>query len=554
MDVLGKSGADALRLYLINSPVVRAENLRFSQDGVDEVVKGVLLPWFNAFRFFTQCVERWEQVSGNKFIPSSDVSKSSRNVLDVWILASTFGLVQYVHEEMKAYRLYTVVPRLVEFIEELTNWYVRLNRDRLKGAGDEGEAGALLGLNVLFEVMLTMTLIMSPFTPFFTEYLYQHLRKLLPLYNNIDTTVPSDAPGKAASVHFLMLPSPDLSRVDKIAESRFKTLQLAVSLVRNVRQRKNIRMNLPLKNVVVVAANESDIEALNHLRSYFLGEINAWDITLSTDVGLCVLKTIPNWKLLGAKLGKQMKAVAAAVNTLTQPEILEFMKKGTITLAGFELTTEEIVIKREFNGDAKIYEASVSDDGSLLVAVNTTFEEPQYQELRASTLAASIQKLRKSAGLVVQDKVEIFFAESGNQVCSAVGQHANSVVKRLKTLPLPVSLMPKNSILIAKEVVKDAGLSASDVTVYLTKPTVNVDTESIKALNSKVTGVIADMAAMYLQTMDLDRVTSAGSIIVEIDGCSLELQKDVHYFASGVEMVAKSAVMQSLHPWFNAGV
>lgn len=90
--------------------------------GVNEVVRGVLLPWFNTFRFFAQCVDRWEAISGRPFIPDNTQSKASTNDVDVWILAASFGLVDYVHQEMKAYRLYTVVPRLVEFIDELTKW------------------------------------------------------------------------------------------------------------------------------------------------------------------------------------------------------------------------------------------------------------------------------------------------------------------------------------------------------------------------------------------------------------------------------------------------
>ena len=120
--VLTKYGADALRLYLINSPVVRADVLKFQEEGVSDVVRGVLLPWYNAFRFFIQCVERWEAAQGQTFKPDTAVATSSGNDVDVWVMAASLGLVKFVHEEMKAYRLYTVVPRLLEFIEELTNW------------------------------------------------------------------------------------------------------------------------------------------------------------------------------------------------------------------------------------------------------------------------------------------------------------------------------------------------------------------------------------------------------------------------------------------------
>jgi isoleucyl-tRNA synthetase len=123
-DVVDKHSADALRLYLINSPVVRAEPLKFKEDGVKGVVKDVFLPWFHAFRFFNQSVGRWERNTGFRFLPSPAAAAASENVMDRWIVGSLSDLVAFVHAEMKAYRLYTVVPRLVEFIKQLTNWCV----------------------------------------------------------------------------------------------------------------------------------------------------------------------------------------------------------------------------------------------------------------------------------------------------------------------------------------------------------------------------------------------------------------------------------------------
>jgi len=121
-DILKKYGADALRLYLISSPVVRAEPLRFKEDDVLGMIKRVFLPWINAFRFFQQGLARLEMEKGVKFVPSPERARASTNVMDVWIQASLQGMIKFVHDEMAAYRLYTVTPRLLHFIEELTNW------------------------------------------------------------------------------------------------------------------------------------------------------------------------------------------------------------------------------------------------------------------------------------------------------------------------------------------------------------------------------------------------------------------------------------------------
>ena len=545
--VLDSYGADALRLYLIDSPVVCAEVLRFTESGVSDVVRNVLLPWFNAFRFYIQCVERWELNSHMAFTPNTDAAYSSSNDVDIWILAAVTGLVKFVHQEMAAYRLYTVVPRLVGFIEELTNWYVRLNRDRLKGAAGEDEAN--LGLHVLSEVLLTMTVTMAPFTPFFAEYLYQHLRKRLPLFKNNDPSVPVDAIGKAESVHYLMLPVASESRLNVKAEARFKVLQEAVKLSRTARERRHIRTNLPLKNVVIVAANDDISDALNYLRSYFLSEVNAWDMTISNEwEKMCVLKTVPNWKDLGKRLGKRMKDVAKAITDLTQQDIVAFMESGRIVLCDFELTKEDLVVKREFSGDSKTYEAAVSDDGSLLVAIDTTCDEELFLEMRSRVLISSAQKLRKSSGLVMTDVVDVFFEEStGTGVQTAVSKHGSAIVKKLKCLPLPNSLRPKHSREFAKDVIRNDDVSKGDVNLYFTVPCVATDDEALLSLTGSESA--AGMLAMYIQTADYERVIAAPIFRVNLDNVNYIVERGVHYFSSATELALRSPNVRKVHSW-----
>jgi isoleucyl-tRNA synthetase len=545
-EVVNKYSADALRLYLINSPVVRADVLKFQESGVSDVVKGVLLPWFNAFRFFTQCVERWEQQTSpepRSFVPSADIYKSSTNDVDIWILAASMGLVKFVHQEMQAYRLYTVVPRLVGFIEELTNWYVRLNRDRLKGAlGDEE---ALLGLNVLYEVMLTMSIIMAPFTPFFSEYLYQHLRKFHPNFHVADDSVPADAVGKGVTVHCLALPAVDETRINARAEARFKTLQDAVCLARVARERRHIRNNLPLKDVLVVAANPDDMEALTYLKPYFMGEINSWEVTLSTDwQQYCSVKAIPNWKDLGKRLGKDMKAVGKAINEMSAEQLLNFMEVGSMTICGHVLTTEDVVVKRQFSGDAKKYEASVSEDGKLIVAIDTTIDESVYEELRARLIVSFIQRGRKSSGLVIQDVIEVFYEEQeGDALKSALGAHALATVKRLKTFPLPLSLMPSGAIIKHEEVIQDGDLAKKPVRLVLALPCVSVNQDEVAKLLSDPS--LAPHYAMYLQSMDLNRLLSSPSCPVKIGETTVTLLRGVHYFSTATEMLKASPELQA---------
>jgi isoleucyl-tRNA synthetase len=170
---------DALRLYLINSPVVKGEPLRFKKEGVFAVVRDVFLPWYNAYRFLVQNVLRLEVEGLAPFRPLDfSTLQKSTNALDRWINSASQSLVFFVRQEMEAYRLYTVVPFLLKFVDNLTNVYVRFNRKRLKGR--TGEDDSRIALSTLYYVLLTTCKAMAPFTPFFTENMYQNLRRATP--------------------------------------------------------------------------------------------------------------------------------------------------------------------------------------------------------------------------------------------------------------------------------------------------------------------------------------------------------------------------------------
>jgi isoleucyl-tRNA synthetase len=153
MVVVNKYGADAVRLYLINSPVVKAETLKFKEEGVKDVLKDVFLPWFNAYRFLVQNIDSYNSGRNENFCWDSKSSYGdSSNVMDRWIISFTQSLLLFVKKEMEAYRLYTVLPRLMKFIDNLTNWYVRTNRKRLKGEGVE-DNDCKMAITTLFSVL-----------------------------------------------------------------------------------------------------------------------------------------------------------------------------------------------------------------------------------------------------------------------------------------------------------------------------------------------------------------------------------------------------------------
>jgi isoleucyl-tRNA synthetase len=194
--VTNKYGADALRLYLINSPVVRAEPFAFAEAGVKRVVQTVMLPWLNTLVLFNQSVVRMTAQSGIAFAPDRARVASSSNAMDRWVMATLQQLIAKVRAEMAAYNLFNVVPPLVDFIGSLTNWYLRLNRFRLKGKGAGGAEEQLTALCTLYDVLLDLSVLMGPATPFFAEFVYQSMRLHHPLYA-ADAAAASAADGVA---------------------------------------------------------------------------------------------------------------------------------------------------------------------------------------------------------------------------------------------------------------------------------------------------------------------------------------------------------------------
>lgn len=547
-NVVNAYGADAMRLYLINSPVVRADTLKFQEEGVSEVLRGVMIPWYQTFRFFTQALDRWEATTRRTFVPDAHVAKTSSNDVDVWILAAAQSLVAFVHAEMQAYRLYTVVPRLVAFIDDLSKWYVRLNRFRMKG--EQGDDEALLSLTVMFEVLKTMTVIMAPFTPFFTEYLYRHLRTLVP----VTADMSNDTFGKADSVHYVMLPQPDASFVNPVAVARFMVLQNAVTLARMAREKRRIRNNLPLKDVVVVVAKQEDADGLQYLSSYFLAEVNAWSFQISTDYERqCSLKITPNFAVFGKRVGSKNKEIVAQLNTFTKEDIVRFIVEKEVTLSGFVLKLDEdLLVKREFQGDNKRYEACANDDGTLLVAIDTTADEALFTELRARAIGAAVQKLRKSAGLQVADKVEMYYDVQGQKdakettaalvaIAQALSTHEEMLVKRLKQVPRCARehLLPTSQEIAREALTECDVVSKGQYVLILTRPVVRVQGEAVGQLvSAAAAGAEKDVAAVVAQVTQTlhaatyEQVMEQATFNVDVDGLTLALQRGVHFTAS----------------------
>eukprot|EP00258_Populus_trichocarpa_P028597 XP_024444616.1 isoleucine--tRNA ligase, cytoplasmic isoform X3 [Populus trichocarpa] len=328
MEVINDYGADALRLYLINSPVVRAETLRFKKEGVFSVVKDVFLPWYNAYRFLVQNAKRLEVEGLAPFTPiDAGTLQNSSNVLDQWINSATQSLVHFVHQEMNAYRLYTVVPYLLKFLDNLTNIYVRFNRKRLKGR--TGEEDCRTALSTLYNVLLISCKVMAPFTPFFSEGLYQNMRRV--------------CTGSEESIHYCSFPQVEGERNERIEQSVARMMTI-IDLARNIRERHNKPLKSPLREMIVVHPDVDFLDDIaGKLKEYVLEELNVRSLIPCNDtLKYASLRAEPEFSVLGKRLGKSMGVVAKEVKAMSQIDILEFEKAGEVTIASHCLKLSDI--------------------------------------------------------------------------------------------------------------------------------------------------------------------------------------------------------------------
>ncbi|KAJ6860049.1 isoleucine--tRNA ligase [Populus alba x Populus x berolinensis] len=471
MEVIDDYGADALRLYLINSPVVRAETLRFKKEGVFSVVKDVFLPWYNAYRFLVQNAKRLEVEGLAPFTPidAATLQKSS-NVLDQWINSATQSLVHFVHQEMNAYRLYTVVPYLLKFLDNLTNIYVRFNRKRLKGR--TGEEDCRTALSTLYNVLLISCKVMAPFTPFFSEGLYQNMRRV--------------CTGSEESIHYCSFPQVEGERNERIEQSVARMMTI-IDLARNIRERHNKPLKSPLREMIVVHPDVDFLDDIaGKLKEYVLEELNVRSLIPCNDtLKYASLRAEPEFSVLGKRLGKSMGAVAKEVKAMSQIDILEFEKAGEVTIASHCLKLSDIKVVREFKCPDGLTDREVdaAGDGDVLVILDLRLDESLLEAGVAREVVNRIQKLRKKTGLEPTDAVEVYF-ESLDEDKSISQQVLNSqelyIRDAIGSPLLSSTFMPPHAVILGEESFHD--ISKLSFTIYLARPALVFKSDAILSL------------------------------------------------------------------------
>ena len=382
---LNTYGADPVRWYMLtnSSPW---ENLKFDPDGVDEIRRKFFGTLYNTYSFFALYanVDGYEPNKAGK----ADFKGKEFTEIDRWILSCLNSLVQDVTAYYEAYEPTKAGRAISDFVQEnLSNWYVRLNRKRFWGGGMSDDKRA--AYDTLYTCLVTVAQLMAPNAPFYADRLYR------------------DLTGSDESVHLSIWPKADESLIDKEAERSMALAQDATSMILSLRKRAEKNVRQPLQKAVIPAPDEATLQALNKVADLIRSEVNVKELQIvskeDSDIQL-VKKIRPNFKVLGKKAGKQMKDLAAAIGAMTQEDIAAFEKNGGCNLLGFDLTPEDVeIITEDMPGWL------VMSNGFLTIALDIELTPSLIEEGIARELINRIQNLRKASGLEITDRIEVLF-------------------------------------------------------------------------------------------------------------------------------------------------
>jgi isoleucyl-tRNA synthetase len=408
-ELMESYGADALRLYLINSGLVKAEEQRFADNGLKDMVRRALLPWLNAFKFlhtYTE-IDNWKP---------EVAAPDSTNIMDQWIFSRLESLKANIATEMEGYRLYNVVPALFDFIEDLTNWYIRLNRSRFWAEGDSADKQA--AYQTLYDTLYELSLSMAPFTPFLSETIYQSLKSM----------AQQDLP---ESVHLCTYPEASKSRIKPLLEQAVTRMQHIILLGRQKRNQEKLKTKYPVANLTIVHRDTELLDEIARLEDYLKDELNAKALSYSTEEQQFIhLYAKPNSPILGKRLGKQFKDFKQKIENLDSETIETYQSTGELTIEGETFGAEDILVYREAREGT-----NALSDRFISIDMDCNQTPALIQEGLAREVVNRIQKSRKDLGFNVSDRIELKVRASDN-LKEAIQQHEAYIRKETLALSL----------------------------------------------------------------------------------------------------------------------
>ena len=387
-----KFGSDPLRWYMITNSAPW-DNLKFDADGVDEVRRKFFGTLYNTYSFFAL----YANVDGFTYA-EKDVPVAERPEIDRWILSLLNSLIKQVDDCLNDYEPTKAGRLITDFVNDnLSNWYVRLNRKRFWGSAMS--ADKLSAYQTLYVCLETVAKLMAPIAPFYADRLYMDL-------------VGVTGRDNVVSVHLAKFPVADESLIDRELEARMQMAQDVTSMVLALRRKVNIKVRQPLQCIMVPVVDEEQKRHIEAVKELILNEVNVKELKFVDGAeGVLVKKVKCDFKKLGPKFGKQMKAVAAAVAGMSQEAIAEFERNGSYT---FDIDGTQAVVAVS---DVEIYSEDipgwlVANEGRLTVALEVTVTEGLRREGIARELVNRIQNIRKSSGFEITDKIKVVLSKN----------------------------------------------------------------------------------------------------------------------------------------------
>jgi isoleucyl-tRNA synthetase len=393
MEVINAFGADALRLFLVHSAVVKADDLRYSDDGVREVLKSIIIPLWNAYSFFVT----YANIDG---ISPEAAPERPGNPLDQWILSEAENLAEKAGGALDVFDLSRAVDSILDFIDLLNNWYIRRSRRRFWRAvaseGGENDTDKNEAYGTLYDVLKTLITVASPFMPFTTDAIWRNLLK----------------EGDPESVHLADFPRTREERRNHPLEFRMAAVKRAVSMGRALRSQYNIKIRQPLRMAELVTRNSDEKKALLEMTEIIREELNVKEIAFrDNEEDLVEYEVKANFRILGKELGKDMKAAAARIESLSQPEIQGILEGASLSLdirsiddsvRSFTVTADKLDIRRNEKANLRIL-----NEGTLTVGLDMEITRELSMEGDIRDLIRGVQNRRKEIGLEVTDRIRL---------------------------------------------------------------------------------------------------------------------------------------------------
>lgn len=376
-----RNGADAVRFYMLTN-TQPWDNLKYDPNGVDEIRRKFFGTLYNTYSFFAL----YANVDG--FDPAAaQVPVAERPEIDRWILSSLNTLVKRVDEALSDFEPTRAGRYIDTFVnDDLSNWYVRLNRKRFWGK--EMSTDKLSAYQTLYACLMTISKLLAPFSPFYSDQLYR------------------DLGGKKDSVHLDNFPVADESIIDSELEARMEMAQKITSMVLALRRKVNIKVRQPLQSIMIPAASAEQKLYIEAVKDLIMNEVNVKDLTFVEGSGVLVKKVKCNFRTMGKKFGKLMKGIAAQMAELSQEDIEKLETSGSLelTVEGQQAVVDVAdieIISEDIPGWL------VSNEGNLTVALEVELTDELRREGMARELINRIQNLRKDAGLEITDRISV---------------------------------------------------------------------------------------------------------------------------------------------------